>query len=148
VSAGAPITGAPIDLRLLPRSATLDGGRLQVAGCDVAGLAATFGTPLYVYDEGELRARCREYADAFGAGAVSYAGKAFLCTAMAQLVDEQGLNLDVATGGELHVALRAGFPPGRMVFHGNNKSDAELRTALEQGVGRIVADSFDELDRL
>ena len=139
---------APIDLRLLPRSATVAGGRLQLGGCDVAGLAATFGTPLYVYDEGELRARCRDYTDAFGAGAVSYVGKAFLCTAMAKLVGEQGLNLDVATGGELHVALRAGFPPARIVFHGNNKSEAELRTALERGVGRIVADSFDELDRL
>jgi len=153
VSADAPIaddptTGAPIDLRLLPRSATVAGGRLQLGGCDVAGLAATFGTPLYLYDEGELRARCREYADAFGAGAVSYAGKAFLCTAMAKLVAEQGRNLDVATGGELHVALRAGFPPARIVFHGNNKAEAELRTALEFGVGRIVADSFDELDRL
>jgi diaminopimelate decarboxylase len=148
VSADAQVADAPIDLRLLPRSATVDGRRLHVAGCDVAGLAAAFGTPLYVYDEGELRARCREYADAFGAGAVSYAGKAFLCTAMAKLVAEEGLNLDVATGGELHVALHAGFPPGRIVFHGNNKSEAELRAALDQGVGCIVADSFDELDRL
>jgi diaminopimelate decarboxylase len=148
VTAAAPIAGMPVDLRLLPRSATVEGGRLQVGGCDVAGLAATFGTPLYVYDEGELRARCRAYADAFGAGAVAYAGKAFLCAAMARLVAEEGLSLDVATGGELHVARHVGFPAERIVFHGNNKSEAELGTALELGVGRIVADSFDELDRL
>jgi diaminopimelate decarboxylase len=148
VSGDAPHSDAPVDLRLLPRSASVDGGRLRVAGCDLAGLAERYGTPLYVYDEGELRTRCREYAAAFGAGAASYAGKAFLCTAMARLVADEGLNLDVATEGELHVALHAGFPPARIVFHGNNKSEAELRTALERGVGRLVADSFDELDRL
>ncbi len=140
---------APIDLRLFPRSARADAdGSLQLGGCDVEALAPTFGTPLYVYDEGELRARAREYRDAFGADAVSYAGKAFLCLAMARIVAEEGLHLDVATGGELHVAVQAGFPPGRVVFHGNNKSDDELRAALDLGVGRIVADSFDELDRL
>jgi diaminopimelate decarboxylase len=140
---------APVDLQLFPRSATADDrGRLAVAGCDVEALAHEYGTPLYVYDEDELRARTREYRAAFGDDAVSYAGKAFLCLAMAQLVAEEGLHLDVATGGELHVATRAGFPPARVVFHGNNKSDAELRTALEVGVGRIVADSFDELDRI
>ena len=87
-------------------------------------------------------------SSAFGADTVAYAGKAFLCVAMARLVAEEGLHLDVATGGELHVALHAGFPPERIVFHGNNKSDAELAAALDAGVGRIVADSFDELDRL
>ena len=100
----------------------------RVGGCDVAGLAETFGTPLYVYDEDELRARCREYADAFGDDAVAYAAKAFLCVAMARLVADEGLHLDVATGGELHVARRAGFPPARIVFHGNNKSEDELRS--------------------
>jgi len=111
-------------------------------------LAAEHGTPLFVYDEDELRRRCREYAAAFGAGSVAYAGKAFLCSAMVRLVAEEGLHLDVATGGELFVALRAGFPAERIVFHGNNKSTTELTEALAAGVGRIVADSFDELDRL
>ena len=139
---------APIDLTLLPASARIGAdGSLTVGGVDLVGLAAEFGTPLYVYDEGELRARCRAYRSAFGAG-VAYASKAFLCTAMARLVDEEGLDLDVATGGELHVARHAGFPPSRIVFHGNNKSAAELQAALECGVGRIVVDSFDELDRL
>ena len=140
---------APIDLRLFPGSATVDAaGRLHIGGCDVDALAHMFGTPLYVYDAGELRARAREYRDAFGAEAVSYAGKAFLCLAVARFVAEEGLHLDVATGGELHVAVRAGFPAARVVFHGNNKSDAELHAALDLGVGRIVADSFAELDRL
>jgi diaminopimelate decarboxylase len=140
---------APLDLGLLPRSARVDdGGRLVVADCDVAALAETFGTPLYVYDEDELRARCRDYGAAFGVGAVAYAAKAFLCGAMAQLVAEEGLALDVASGGELQLAARAGFPPARMVVHGNDKTDAELRLALGVGAGRLVVDSFDELDRL
>lgn len=117
-------------------------------GLDVDALVAEFGTPLFVYDEDALRDKAREYVAAFGADAVTYAGKAFLCTAMVRLVADEGLHLDVATGGELHVALQAGFPAARIVFHGNNKGDAELRTALQAGVGRIVADSHDELDRL
>ena len=132
--------GAPLDRALVP-SALQDPDALDA-------LAADLGTPLFVYDEGDLRRRCREYAGLFGAGSVAYAGKAFLCVAMARLVAEEGLHLDVATGGELHVALHAGFPPERIVFHGNNKSTAELAAALDAGVGRIVADSFDELDRL
>jgi diaminopimelate decarboxylase len=139
----------PLDLRLLPRTAAIDDrGRLAIGGCDVEELADLFGTPLYVYCEAELRARCREYREAFGADAVSYAGKAFLCVAMARLAADEGMHLDVSTGGELHVALAAGFPAERIVYHGNNKSDAELRTGLEHGIGRIVVDSFDELDRI
>ncbi len=149
----APAT--PVDLALLPASAAVDAdGRLTVGGVELTALAATHGTPLYVYDERELRARCAAYRDTFGgsrgdghAGA-SYAAKAFLCVAMARLVAEEGLDLDVATGGEAHVAHRAGFPPERMVFHGNNKSEAELRLALTIGIGRIVVDGFDELDRI
>jgi diaminopimelate decarboxylase len=142
------VTAAPFDLTLLPASAQVGAdGSLSVGGVDLLGLASEFGTPLYVYDEGELRARCREYRSNF-AGRVAYASKAFLCTAMARLVEEEGLDLDVATGGELHVALHAGFPADRIVFHGNNKSSAELRTALAAGVGRIVVDSFDEIERL
>ncbi|MFI5048130.1 MAG: diaminopimelate decarboxylase, partial [Acidimicrobiia bacterium] len=148
MAAGAAVD-APLSLELLPRSARVDeAGRLSVGGCDVEELADVFGTPLYVYCEDELRARCREYRDAFGTDAVAYAGKAFLCMAMAQLVRDEGMHLDVATEGELHVALEAGFPPARIVFHGNNKSEGELRTALGTGVGRIVVDSFDELDRI
>ena len=138
----------PFDLSLLPRSARVDQrGRLAVGGCDLEELADRYGTPLVVYDEGELRARAREYRERFPGG-VAYASKAFLCSAMARLVDEEGLHLDVATGGELHVALRAGFPVDRIVFHGNNKSDDELRRALDVGVGRLAVDSFDEMDRI
>jgi diaminopimelate decarboxylase len=138
---------APFDLTLLPRAASVEAGRIVLAGVELTALAEQFGTPLYVYDESELRSRCREYLAAFGAGA-AYAGKAFLCTAMARLVAEEGLGLDVATGGELHVAAHAGFPMARVVFHGNNKSEAELERAIQHQVGRIVVDSFDELDRI
>ena len=136
------------DASLLPASATVGpDGRVAIAGVDLASLAEQFGTPLYVYDEADIRARCRAYRAAFGDG-VAYASKAFLCVAMARIIEEEGLHLDVATGGELHVALAAGFPAARIVFHGNNKSTAELRLALESGVGRIAVDSADELTRL
>ena len=139
---------APVDLGLLPSTAALsEDGRLSVGGCDLGELAERFGTPLFVYDEEHLRRRCREYTGHFGAN-VAYAGKAFLCRAMVRLAEEEGLHLDVATGGELHVALSARFPASRLVFHGNNKSEAELASALAAGVGRIVADSSDELDRI
>ena len=138
----------PLPRHLLPDSAEVDGnGRLRVGGCDVLELAEAHGTPLFVYDEAHLRARCREAVAAFGDG-VAYATKAFLCIAMARLALEEGLHLDVATGGELHVALAAGVPGERLVLHGNNKSLEELRAARAAGVGRIVVDSFDELDRL
>lgn len=138
----------PIDLGLLPATAGLStSGRLSVGGCDVASLADELGTPLFVYDEAHLRARCREYRSLFGDD-VTYAGKAFLCAAMVRLVDEEGLRLDVSTGGELHVALANAFPAERLVFHGNNKSTEELSTALEVGVGRVIVDSFDEMDRV
>jgi len=138
----------PLPPRLLPDTAAIgDDGRLQVGGCDVIDLAERFGTPLFVYDEAHLRARCREAVAAFGDG-VAYASKAFLCVAMARLVHEEGMHLDVATGGELHVALAAGVPAERLVLHGNNKSTEELRSARAAGVGRIVIDSFDELERL
>jgi diaminopimelate decarboxylase len=136
------------DTSLLPASATVGAdGRASVAGVDLESIALDFGTPVYVYDEADIRARCRAYRAAFGEGA-AYASKAFLCVAMARLVEEEGLHLDVATGGELFVALAARFPPDRIVFHGNNKSTAELRAALEAGVGRIAIDSDDELGRL
>ncbi len=133
---------------LLPETSSVDAdGRLSVGGCDVIDLAHEFGTPLFVYDEQHLRSRCREAVDAFGAHA-TYASKSFLCRAMARLVHEEGMGIDVATGGELHVALAAGVPADRLVMHGNNKSFEELAQARKVGVNRIVVDSFQELDRL
>ncbi len=137
----------PLPTRLLPDSAEVVDGVLHIGGCNTLELAQEFGTPVFVYDEQHLRDRCREAVEAFGDG-VAYATKAFLCGAMARLAHEEGMHLDVATGGELHVALHAGVPAERLVLHGNNKSIAELRMAIEAGIGRIVVDSFDELDRL
>ncbi|MFQ5555210.1 MAG: diaminopimelate decarboxylase [Acidimicrobiia bacterium] len=138
----------PIPRSLLPDTADVDsGGRLSIGGCDVLDLAAEHGTPLFVYDEDHVRSRCREAVTAFPDG-VAYATKAFLCMAMAQLAHEEGMWLDVATGGELHVALSAGVPADRLVLHGNNKSPVELRAGLEAGVGRLVIDSEDEIDRI
>ena len=125
------IPAGPLDTTLVPPG---------LLGLDFDALADEYGTPLFVYDEDFLRAQCRAYVEAFGPDAVAYAGKAFLCTAMVRLIAEEGLHLDVATGGELQVALHAGFPAARVVFHGNNKSEAELQLALDAGVGRIVAD--------
>jgi diaminopimelate decarboxylase len=144
----SPATG-PLLSSLLPDTAEVGpDGALIVGGVDVLSLAAEHGTPLFVYDEEHIRARCREAVDAFGHGNVVYATKAFLCRAMARLAHEEGLLLDVASGGELHVATEAGVPPERLVVHGNNKSTDELRDALTLGVHLLVVDSFDELDRL
>ncbi|MBW3580850.1 MAG: diaminopimelate decarboxylase [Actinobacteria bacterium] len=138
----------PLPRHLLPDTAAVGArGRLAIGGCDVIELAGRFGTPLFVYDEEHLRIRCREAVAAFGDGA-TYAAKAFLCRAMARLVHEEGMGIDVASGGELHVALAAGVPAARLVLHGNNKSEAELARALHAGVGRVVVDSHDELDRI
>jgi diaminopimelate decarboxylase len=133
-----------------------DEGALTVAGLDVREVANEFGTPAYVIDEEDFRARAREFKQAFGEvfrdlcdGAdVYYAGKAFLCTAVVRWIDEEGLGLDVCSGGELAVAIRAGFPAKRIGFHGNNKSVAEIEAALRYGVGRIVVDSFEEIARV
>ncbi|MEN3316082.1 MAG: diaminopimelate decarboxylase [Acidimicrobiaceae bacterium] len=136
-----------VEAGLLPLTARVgDDGGLTVGGVDLCALAEAEGTPLFVYDEAHLRARCREAVAAFGPG-VAYASKAFLCLAMARLVHEEGMHLDVSTGGELHVALAAGVPATDLKLHGNNKSVAELVRARELGV-RLVVDSFDELDRL
>lgn len=138
----------PLPRHLLPDTAAVGPvGQLMIGGCDTLELAAEYGTPLFVYDETHLRARCREAVAVFGDGAI-YAAKAFLCTAMARLANQEGMRLDVATGGEMFVALRAGVPASDLVFHGNNKSVAELEAAIEGGVGRIVVDSFEEIDRL
>ena len=151
-SDSAPTAGyaerAPIARHLLPDTADVaPDGHLRIGGIDLLDLAEEYGTPLFVYDEAHLRARCREAVEAWGEG-VAYATKAFLCKAMARLAHEEGMCLDVSTAGEMHVALAAGVPPARLVLHGNNKSDEELATALAAGVGRIVVDSFDEITRL
>jgi diaminopimelate decarboxylase len=125
-----------------------DDGVLAVGGVSVRDLAATFQTPLYVLDEVDFRSRCRDFAEGFGDARIFYAGKAFLCKAVVRILAEEGLSLDVCTGGELAVALAAGMPPARIGLHGNNKSVAELARALDAGVGRIVLDSFQEIERL
>ncbi|MGE0216560.1 diaminopimelate decarboxylase [Mycolicibacterium sp.] len=126
-----------------------DDGVVSIAGVKVTDIAAEFGTPVFVVDEADFRARCRDIAAAFGGGEyVRYAAKAFLCTEIARWVDEEGLALDVASGGELAVALHAGFPAERIALHGNNKSVAELTAAVMHGVGHVVVDSMTEIDRL
>lgn len=138
----------PVPFSLLPDNATVaDDGHLMIGGCRVDDLAAQYGTPLFIYDEDHLRSRCREAVEAFGDG-VAYATKAFLCRAMAALAHEEGMHLDVATAGELFIARSAGVPADRLVMHGNNKSSDELSYALSEGVGRIVVDSFEEMDRI
>lgn len=124
-------------------------GQVSIAGVKVTDLAAEYGTPLFVVDEDDFRSRCREIAQAFGGGDhVHYAAKAFLCSEIARWIDQEGLGLDVATGGELAVALHAGFPAQRITMHGNNKSVAELQAAVDAGVGHIVLDSMIEIERL
>jgi diaminopimelate decarboxylase len=128
-------------------------GVLTVAGMDVRQLAEEFGTPAYFLDEDDFRRRCREWRSAFhdaqpGGADVYYAGKAFLCRALVRWLHEEGLNLDVCSGGELAVALSAGMPPERIAFHGNNKSRSELEQAVKAGVGHVVVDSYEEIARL
>ncbi|HET7559185.1 MAG TPA: diaminopimelate decarboxylase, partial [Limnochordia bacterium] len=126
-------------------------GHLSIGGCDAVELAKAFGTPLYVLDEGAVRARCRAYKegfDAFPNTEVIYAGKALLTQAVVRIIQSEGLSLDVVSGGELYTALQAGFPAERIYFHGNNKSDDELLQGLEAGIGRFVVDNLFELERL
>ncbi|MFA5774616.1 MAG: diaminopimelate decarboxylase [Ilumatobacteraceae bacterium] len=138
-----------VSAHLLPDSASVNkSGSMSIGGCELTSIAAQFGTPIFVYDEEHLRTRCREAVRAFGADRVIYATKAFLCMEMARLANREGLLLDVATGGELFVALSAGVPANKCVMHGNNKSIDELRMAITSGVRHIVVDNFDELDRL
>ncbi len=142
------MTPVALDSRVLPDSASINQlGHLVIGGCDTLELAARFGTPLIVYDEQHLRARCREALASFPGG-VSYATKAFTCRAMAALAHSEGLTLDVASAGEFLAARAAGVPAGRLVVHGNNKSAAELRLALGQKVHRLVVDSADEFSRV
>ena len=138
-----------LPLSLLPDTARVQSdGSLTIGGCSLLDVAAEFGTPTFVYDEAHLRSRCREAVAAFGPGRAVYATKAFLCSAMARLAYEEGMLLDVASGGEMFVALRAGVPASALTLHGSNKSLDELRMGLTAGVRHVVVDSFDELDRL
>ncbi len=127
-------------------------GHLVVGGCDVVALAHKYGTPLYLYDEQHIRARCREYIAEFSGRyasvEIAYAGKAGLTTGLCRLMHQEGMGLDVASAGELHTALHAGFPPDRIKVHGNFKSNLEYRMALGAGVGRVVVDSLIELCQL
>jgi diaminopimelate decarboxylase len=134
------------------RSRVNDLGHLEVGGCDVVELAREFGTPVYVYAEDDLRSRARAYLDAFRARTsdfeVLYASKAAPVTAIYRIFREEGLSVDVASGGELAMALSADYDPARIYLHGNNKTERELREAVEAGVGHVICDSFDEIERL
>ena len=143
-----PVAGSavlPIGSRLNER------GHLEVGGCDLVELAEEHGTPAYVYAEDDLRARARAYREAFERrgvdGEVLFASKAFPATAAYKLFAEEGLSVDVASGGELHIALAAGFDPARIHMHGNNKSDEEILMAARAGIGHLILDSFDEIER-
>jgi diaminopimelate decarboxylase len=143
-----PIAGSPV----YPGGSRVnERGHLEIAGCDVVDLAAEFGTPAYIYVEDDLRARARAYREAFEQRSddveVLFASKSLPCTAAYRLFAEEGLSVDVASGGELHMALRAGFEPGRIHMHGNNKSDEEILFAARSGVGHLILDSFDEIER-
>ena len=136
-----------------PIGARLDeDGRLQLGGCDAVELAREFGTPAYIVVEDDLRARAQTFVEAFRARTtdfdVLFASKAFPCTAIYRVLAQEGIACDVASGGELALALRGGFDPARIYMHGNAKSIAELRFARESGVGHIVVDNADEIERL
>ena len=139
----------PLEQVLPPSAAVTAEGHLSIGGCDLVELAAEHGTPLVVYDEGALRAMARAYRDAFAALApgaeVIYASKAYFGQAMLRLAREEGLAVDVASGGELFAALHAGFPPERIYMHGNNKDAREIGEALDAGVGTIIVDNLDEI---
>ncbi len=138
-----------LDPRIWPRTARRVGSVLTIGGVDVRDLAGEFGTPLFACDEEDFRQRCREFREAFGEGAgVFYAAKAFCCRGVLRWASEEGLGVDVCTGGELEVALQAGVDPAMITLHGSNKLPAELARALQTGVGHIVVDSFEEIARL
>jgi len=139
--------------RVLPVTAEVNGaGRLAVGGCDLVDVAREFGTPVYVFDEETLRGQCRAFLEAFRSHypqtAVAYAAKAYLGRALAAIVAEEGLDLDVVSGGELAIARSVGFPAERIHFHGNNKSQEELEEALDYGIARVIVDNFHEIHLL
>jgi diaminopimelate decarboxylase len=141
------MSAEPILASLLPDTAALKSDDVTIGGVSLRDLAATYGTPLFVYDEATLRSRCREAASVFDDG-VAFASKSFLCGAMARLAFEEGLCIDVATGGELDLVLRSGVPASRVIMHGNNKSHDELERAVAVGVHRLVVDNFHEIERI
>ncbi|MGE5407680.1 MAG: diaminopimelate decarboxylase [Syntrophothermus sp.] len=148
LASGDPIEGSAV----LPAGSRVNArGHLELGGCDAVELAAEFGTPAYVYVEDDLRARARAFREAFdrrhGDYEVLFASKALPCTAAYRLFAEEGLSVDVASGGELHMALRAGFDPDRIHMHGNNKTDEEILFAARAGIRHLILDSFDEIDR-
>jgi diaminopimelate decarboxylase len=139
------------DLRFTGTIKVNSRGHLEAGGVDVLDLAQEFGTPLYVLDEEGFRANCRAFREVFqkyGDAMVLYASKTLCCLAVCVMVEEEGLGLDVVSGGELYTALRASFPPERIYFHGNNKTPTELKMAVESSVGRVVVDNFYELEVL
>jgi len=145
--AADPVSGSPV----YPRGSRVnERGHLELAGCDVVELVAEHGTPAYLYAEDDVRSRAREYVSAFAsrtdAYEVIYASKALPCTAIYRILREEGLSADVASGGELHMALAAGYEPERIHLHGNNKTRRELKYAIEAGVGHLILDSFDEIE--
>jgi diaminopimelate decarboxylase len=141
------MSSEPILPTLFPETSVLRDDGVTVGGVSLRELANRYGTPLFVYDEATLRARCREAAHVFDDG-VAFASKSFLCGAMARLAVEEGLCVDVATGGELDIVLRAGVPASRVIVHGNNKSAEEIESAVAAGVHRLVVDNFEEIERL
>ncbi|HEU4705682.1 MAG TPA: diaminopimelate decarboxylase [Solirubrobacterales bacterium] len=145
---GDPIAGSSV----FPRGSRVnEEGHLEVAGCDVITLAEDLGTPAYIYAEDDIRSRAREYRGAFESRGADYevlfASKSLPCTAAYRLFAEEGLSVDVASGGELHMALKAGFDPDRIHMHGNNKSDEEILFAARAGIRHLILDSFDEIER-
>jgi len=137
-----------LDPHVWPRSAERIDGELHLGGRPVTALVRDHGTPLFVLDEGDFRGRAADFATAFTDADVHYASKAFLCGQVARWIADDGLHLDACSGNELSLALAAGFPPARIALHGNNKSLVELRLAVDAGIGHVVLDSFDEIDRL
>ncbi|MCA1840303.1 MAG: diaminopimelate decarboxylase [Actinomycetota bacterium] len=134
---------------VLPDTARVnDEDHLEIGGIDAQQLAIDFGTPVFVFCEQTFRQRARAFKAAFPSSNIYYASKAFLCLELCKIVEQEGLNLDVASGGELHVALMAGFPPERLILHGNNKEDADILRAVEAGVGKIAIDNIEEIERV
>jgi diaminopimelate decarboxylase len=152
VQSGAVARDRVVGSAVLPIGSRVnERGHLEVGGCDVVELAEEFGTPAYIYAEDDLRARARAYREAFARrgvdGEVLFASKAFPATAAYKLFAAEGLSVDVASGGELHIALAAGFDPARIHMHGNNKTDEEILMAARAGIGHLILDSFDEIER-
>ena len=137
-----------LDPQVWPRSARRVDGELHLGGRPVTELAQAHGTPLFVLDEADFRGRAADFAAAFADADVHYASKAFLCGQVARWIADDGLHLDACSGNELALALAAGFPADRIALHGNNKSLVELQLAVDSGIGHVVLDSFDEIDRL